>query len=215
MSIKHVFTTVVGITVVTVALAGCSSQSGDSAPSKAAAKPSQSQAAEQQTPSPTPTSEAAASGVVDVTSDKITDDQMGHTVQADKVVRNFPWTSAQSGLADRDDNEQVLVHVAVTAGDKYYSTMDCLAIRVQAHGSTESYTSQGTTSVVEDAMKAAGYPALTKVEQGQSGEGWCAYSVTDPSDVLDLEYQRNAAASNDGTQITAKDFYAPMTPVAS
>lgn len=123
MSIKHVFTTVVGITVVTVALAGCSSRSGESAPSKAAAKPSQSQATEQQTPTPTPTSEAAASGVVDVTSDKITDDQMGHTVQADKVVRNFPWTSAQSGLADRDDNEQVLVHVAVTAGDKYYSRL--------------------------------------------------------------------------------------------
>ncbi|PZE37145.1 MULTISPECIES: hypothetical protein [unclassified Curtobacterium] len=215
MSFKHVITTVVGITVVTVALAGCSSQSGKSAPITASAEPSQSQAAEQQTPSPTPSSKPAASGEVDVTSDKITDDQMGHTVQADKVVRNFPWTSAQSGLADRDDNEQVLVHVAVTAGEKYYSTVDCLAIRVQAHGSTESYTSQGTTSVVEDAMKAAGYPALTKVDQGQSGEGWCAYSVADPSDVLDLEYQRNAAASNGGTQITAKDFYAPMTPVAS
>jgi hypothetical protein len=29
-----------------------------------------------------------------------------------------------------------------------------------------------------------------------------------------LEYVRLAAASNDGTQITAKDFYAPMTPTA-
>ncbi|WP_295792191.1 hypothetical protein [uncultured Microbacterium sp.] len=42
--------------------------------------------------------------MVTVTSDKIVDDQMDHTVQADKIVRNFPWSSAQSGLADRDDN---------------------------------------------------------------------------------------------------------------
>lgn len=212
MQYKHVSLVVAGLAIASLALAGCSS--GGSDEDAAAPAPSRTAAAEQSTPTPAASKTAAASGVVTVTSDKIVDDQMGHTVQADKIVRNFPWSSAQSGLADRDDNEQVLVHVNVTAGDKFYSTMDCLPIRVQAHGSTETYTSQGTTSVIEDEMKAAGYPALESIDQGESGEGWCAYSVTNPTDVLDLEYHRNAAASNDGTQITEKDFYAPMTPAS-
>lgn len=210
---KHVSLAVAGLAIASFALAGCSA--GGSDDDRAAAPESSRPATtEASTPTPTPTAtgSAAAPDVVTVTSEKIVDDQMGHTVQADQVVRAFPWTSAQSGLADRDDNEQVLVHVDMTAGDEFYSTMDCGSIRVQAHGSTESYTSQGTTTVIEDAMQAAGYPAFEPIDQGQSGEGWCAFSVTDPTDVLDLEYVRLAAASNDGTQITAKDFYSEMVP---
>ncbi|MET3637924.1 hypothetical protein [Curtobacterium oceanosedimentum] len=209
MQYKHVSIAVAGLAIASFALAGCSSGGSDDASAPA---PSRTAAAEQSTPTPTASKPAAASGVVTVTSDQIVDDQMGHTVQADEIVRNFPWSSAQAGLADRDDNEQILVHVKVTAGDRFYSTMDCLPIRVQAHGSTETYTSQGTTSVIEDDMQAAGYPALESIDQGESGEGWCAYSVTNPTDVLDLEYHRNAAASNDGTQITEQDFFSVMTP---
>lgn len=208
---KHVTVAITGIAIASFALVGCSAGgSGDD--DSAAAKPSRTAAADRATPTPSATESATASGEVAVTSEKIVDDQMGHTAQADRVVRDFPWTSAQSGLADRDDNEQVLVHVTMTAGDKFYSTMDCGSIRVQAHGSTESYTSQGTTPVIEDAMEAAGYPAFASIDQGQSGEGWCAFSVTDPTDVLDLEYVRLAASSNDGTQITAKDFFSEMVP---
>lgn len=213
MRTKHV--SLAFIAIASLALAGCASggSAGDDAD---APSPSRSAAASTPTPTPTATEDAAAdaapSGAVTVTSEKIVDDQMDHTVQADQVVRDFPWTSAQSGLADRDDTEQVLVHVAVTAGSKYYSTVDCGTLRVKAHGNTESWTSQGTTTVVESEMQAAGYPPLEAVDQGGSGEGWCAFSVTDATDTLDLQYVRVAAASNDGTVITAKDFYSEMVP---
>ncbi|WP_171898826.1 hypothetical protein [Curtobacterium sp. UCD-KPL2560] len=209
----HASLAVAGIAVVAFALTGCSTGAADRADDD---RPTTTRSAAASTPSPTAsaTGDAVASGAVTVTSDKIVDDQMGHEVQADQVVRKFPWTSAQSGLADRDDDEQVLVHVTVTAGTKYYSTVDCGTLRVKAHGRTESYASQGTTTVIEDAMRDAGYPPLEKVDQGQSGSGWCAFSVTDPTPTLDLEYVRVAASGNDGTQVTAKDFYAEMVPTS-
>lgn len=193
-------------------LVGCSTGGDDTAAGDTSSSAA-SQAPVEETPSATPTA-TAASGVQKVSGEKITDDQMGHVVQADEIVRSFPWSDAQSGLADRDDNEQVLVHVGVTAGTKFYSGVDCSSLAVFAHGKHESWESQGTTPVIEDEMQAAGYPALQRVEDGDSGEGWCAYSVTDPSDQLDFVYKRNAAAANDGTVITKKDFVVELQPAS-
>ncbi|RYJ05336.1 MAG: hypothetical protein EON52_12100 [Actinomycetales bacterium] len=149
----------------------------------------------------------ASSGEVAVTADKITDDKLGHTIQAEAIVRSFPFPESMSAVEERGDTELVLVKVKATAAEKYYASVTGGDFRVGPKDAELPATQ--TTSTVETEMKAAGYEPLEDVKPGTSGEGWVAFAVRDASDPLFFTYKRLAY---NGGDIPEKEFVVELTP---
>lgn len=161
---------------------------------------------------------AEPTGLIPVTAETITDDVLGHTITATDIVRGFPWTSEQTAFSDRPGAEQILVKVHVTAGDRFFSTMDCSSLRMVAEGvPSDTYPTSSNVALpsLAEAMTAAGYPPLAAVDQGEWETGWCSFAMTDPSPVLDLEYLRLAYGTNFGENIEERTWTVALTPIKS
>ena len=154
---------------------------------------------------PTP-GETAATGEQPVAAPAIVDDVLQNTIQPTAIVRNFSAPSAPTS-----GSEVVLVKVDAVAGGVYYGGISDTDFRL-ATGPDDEYPATAKTSVVAEAMTAAGYTPLGGLASTQSGTGWVAFILTDPAQDLELQYKRLAYKGSDGADIPEQVFTSPLTP---
>ena len=160
------------------------------------------------TPTPSKSRKAAPKRVEKVKTKTIKDDRFGHSIEAVKVIRNFPFPSTMGGVEERGDTELVLVNVRAKAGKKYFVSLADGDFRL----STKKDDPQAAvpTSMVETEMRDAGYPPFREVGRGKSASGWLAFTLEDTTDApLYLSYKR--LAFNEG-DIPEKTITIPLTP---
>lgn len=175
-----------------------------SIPGEASGSPDETEA----TDGPTTGGSGAAGEETAVKAEVLTDDVLGHTSTATAIVRNFPFPETMAAVADRGDTELVLVKLKITAGEEFRASVTESDFRILTSDSKEPNSS---TSAPHEAMKAAGYPPLEKVSPGASGEGWVAFTVTDATDELILQYKRLAY---NGGEIPEKTWETLLTPMS-
>ena len=186
--------------VLLLSVGGCSSDDESSKPGENA-----------ETGSPSETSGAAKQPrmkVSKVETETIKDDALGHTINATRIVRNFPFPASMSGAEEGGDAELVLVHVEAKAGKDFVALTDG-----DFRLSTEKGDPEGavSTTMAETEMTDAGYKPFAQVDQGKSGRGWIAFILEGATDgPLFLSYKR---LEFDNGEIPEKVVTVPLTPV--
>ena len=183
-----------------LSVGGCSSDDESPKPEKSAetASPSESAGA----------AKAPPMEVAKVKTETIEDDAFGHTINATKIVRNFPFPASMSGVEEGGDTELVLVLVEAKAGNDFVALTDG-----DFRLSTKKGDSEGAVSTTEAAteMTDAGYKPFEQVERGKSGGGWIAFLLEGATDArLFLSYKR---LEFDNGEIPEKVVTVPLTPV--
>ncbi|MFH8339850.1 hypothetical protein [Streptomyces sp. AM6-12] len=193
-------------------LTGCNDDSGSGAGSAPSPAPSAS-AAGGSAPSASPSqpaagSKGAATGTAVPVNKTIDDDVMGEKATVIKYVKDFqPSAAAKAKYAALADEKVVLVDVKVTASSKYYDSFGATSFYLTG---MPNGIDQASTTILDDEIKAAGYPPLKDAETGKTSTGWVAFTPTKDADKLVLRYKRLAAKASDGTDITAKNFDVPL-----
>ncbi|WP_328465318.1 hypothetical protein [Streptomyces sp. NBC_00448] len=137
-----------------------------------------------------------------------TDDVMGEKATVLKYVSGYqPSAASKSKYSALADEKVVLVNVKVTASSKYYDTFgaDSFYLTGMSNG-----IDQASTTILDDEIKAAGYPPLPDAETGKTTTGWVVFTPTKDTTKLVLRYKRLAAKASNGTSITAKNFDIPL-----
>ena len=164
-------------------------------------------------PSPTASassagSNGAASGSAVTVNKSFTDDVMGDKATVIKFVRGYqPSAASKSKFSALSDEQVVLVDVKVTASTKYYDTFGADSFYLT---DTPGGIDQASTTILDDEIKAAGYPPLPDAETGKTTTGWVVFTPTKDTTRLVLRYKRLAAKASDGTAISAKNFDIPL-----
>lgn len=137
----------------------------------------------------------------------ITNDVLGHTIHVDKTIDGWDGLKGlESKYATLEGSTVVLVHVNVTAGDDYYTSVNSMDFRLVDDGT--EYTD--THGLYADRLSKAGYTPLGDVRHGTSGEGWLLFVDRHDTGSHTLRYKRLAAGTNAGTTIEAKDYDVPL-----
>ncbi|MFI5663637.1 hypothetical protein [Streptomyces sp. NPDC051684] len=195
-------------------LTACGGDS-DSGSSDAAAEPSTSAPAETTSPSAEPSAsaeavddDAAAAGKPTAVNKSINDDVMKQKATVLKYVDGFqPSAAAKAKFSALEDEKVVLVQVKVTASSKYYTSFGPTSFRLTK---TANGIDQASTTILDDEVAAAGYPALEDAKTGKSSTGWIVFTPSKDLDKLVLRYKRLAAKGSDGATIEAKNFDVPL-----
>lgn len=186
-----------------------SSDDAGSTPSTSAAAPTTTSAAPTTSASATTDSGNSGSSGSPVTVNKsFTDDVMGEKATVLKYVSGYqPSAASKSKYSALADEKVVLVNVKVTASSKYYDTFgaDSFYLTGMSNG-----IDQASTTILDDEIKAAGYPPLPDAETGKTTTGWVVFTPTKDTTKLVLRYKRLAAKASNGTSITAKNFDIPL-----
>lgn len=186
-----------------------SSDDAGSTPSTSAAAPTTTSAAPTTSASATTDGGDGGSSASPVTVNKsFTDDVMGEKATVLKYVSGYqPSAASKSKYSALADEKVVLVNVKVTASSKYYDTFgaDSFYLTGMSNG-----IDQASTTILDDEIKAAGYPPLPDAETGKTTTGWVVFTPTKDTTKLVLRYKRLAAKASNGTNITAKNFDIPL-----
>ncbi|MFJ2959418.1 hypothetical protein [Streptomyces sp. NPDC087270] len=186
-----------------------SSDDAGSTPSTSAAAPTTTSAAPTTSASATTDGGDGGSSASPVTVNKsFTDDVMGEKATVLKYVSGYqPSAASRSKYSALADEKVVLVNVKVTASSKYYDTFgaDSFYLTGMSNG-----IDQASTTILDDEIKAAGYPPLPDAETGKTTTGWVVFTPTKDTTKLVLRYKRLAAKASNGTNITAKNFDIPL-----
>jgi hypothetical protein len=137
-----------------------------------------------------------------------TDDVMGEKATVIAYVTGFqPSAAAKAKFSALEDEQVVLVNVKATASSKYYDSFgaDSFYLTGLSNG-----IDQASTTILDDDVKAAGYPPLEDAESGKTTTGWVVFTPKKDLTHLVLRYKRLAASASDGTKITAKNFDIPL-----
>ncbi|WP_291278158.1 hypothetical protein [Galactobacter sp.] len=123
---------------------------------------------------------------IKASSDKGTDSVLEHSFEATGIALGF------KGSGDRVDppgnNKYVAIKVKATAGTKYSNGLSCTAFKLQ---DDKASTPKGSYSLVKDRLEELGLTPFETVRRGETGEGWCAYYLENPTkDNLTLVYSR-------------------------
>lgn len=199
-------------------LTGCNGDSGSS--SGNAAPPSRTTSA----PAPAPSDSGAAgtsgastsssggdsgsSGSPVSVNKSFTDNVLGEKATVLKYVSGYePSAASKSAYSALADEEVVLVDVKVTASSKYYDTFgaDSFYLTGLSNG-----IDQASTTILDDEVKAAGYPPLPDADTGRTTTGWVVFTPDKGTKKLVLRYKRLAASASDGSSISAKNFDIPL-----
>lgn len=204
---------VVGLVAPVVALAACSGEApvtaDPTAPAGATPTSSSSPATTPAEPSTTtaPTTDAAPvdKAVSTKISATIKDPDLGHTISASRIVRNFSWPSGQPVGAKQF--EIVGVWVTVTAGSRYSASVDPSMLALVA-----AQPSQTVVPTTEFA-KRWGATQLKPVKRDQRAGGWVFFKVNrGTTSALRLAFNRPAyAVSTTDKSIPAKTFSVVLT----
>ena len=210
---------VVAILAGSALLTGCNGDSGGS--SDNAAPPSRTTAS---APAPAPSDSSAAgtsgastsssggdsgsSGSPVTVNKSFTDSALGEKATVLKYVSGYqPSAASKSAYSALADEEVVLVDVKVTASSKYYDTFgaDSFYLTGMSNG-----IDQASTTILDDEIKAAGYPPLPDADTGRTTTGWVVFTPDKGTKKLVLRYKRLAASASDGSSISAKNFDTPL-----
>lgn len=176
-----------------------------SAPPATTAPPTTSSAT---TPSASTGGDGTSSGAA-VTVDKgFTDDVLGEKATVLKFVGDYqPSAAAKSKYSALSGEKVVLVDVKVTASSKFYDTFgaDSFYLTGMSNG-----IDQASTTILDDEIKAAGYPPLPDAETGKTTTGWVVFTPDSDTKKLVLRYKRLAATTSDGKSIAPKNFDMPL-----
>jgi hypothetical protein len=194
-------------------LTACNDDSGSSS-DDASASATTSSAAPTTTAAPTTsatatTDSSGGSSATAVTVNKsFTDDVMGEKATVLKYISGYqPSAAAKSKFSALADEEVVLVDVKVTASSTYYDTFgaDSFYLTGMSNG-----IDQASTTILDDEIKAAGYPPLPDAETGKTTTGWVVFTPAKDTTKLVLRYKRLAATTSNGKSIAAKNFDIPL-----
>ncbi|MBB6405972.1 hypothetical protein [Arthrobacter sp. AZCC_0090] len=136
----------------------------------------------------------------------ISDPVMGNSAQIESVVANFtPPSAVVHHWAALHGGQVVLVTAKVSTGSKFYSSFgaDNFYI-VGANGGASIPTISGGLDDLLGAVKDAGYGPLF------GDEGWMVFILHTPQTKLTLGYERQAAGTSDGQNITKQNFDVPL-----
>lgn len=164
-------------------------------------------------PSPSASDSAAggsggAQGTVVKVGKSFTDDVMGDKGTVIGYIAGYkPSAAMMAKYSVLQDETVVLVNVKVTASSKYYDVFgaDSFSLTQQSNG-----IDQASTTILDDDIKAAGYPPLEDAETGKTTTGWVVFTPKKTETSLVLRYKRLAAKTSDGKKITAKNFDIPL-----
>ncbi|OIK26914.1 hypothetical protein [Streptomyces malaysiense] len=204
---------VAAIAVCGLLLTGCNDDSGAGADSASSPAPTASATAGGSAPAASPSRSAAgdggaAAGTAVPVNKTIDDEVMGEKATVVKYVEDFqPSAAAKAKFPALADEKVVLVDVAVTASSKYYDSFGASSFYLTG---MPNGIDQASTTILDDEIKAAGYPPLEDAETGKTSTGWVVFTPTKDADKLVLRYKRLAAKASDGTEITAKNFDVPL-----
>ncbi|MEW2625675.1 hypothetical protein [Streptomyces sp. NPDC048106] len=196
-----------------VLLTGCNDDSGAGADVVSSATPSASATSDGSSPAASPSQSAAgdggaAAGTAVPVNKTINDDVMGEKATIVKYVKDFqPSAAAKAKFSALADENVVLVDVTVTASSKYYDSFGATSFYLTG---MPNGIDQASTTILDDEIKAAGYPPLKDAETGKTSTGWIVFTPTKDADKLVLRYKRLAAKGSDGTDIAAKNFDVPL-----
>jgi hypothetical protein len=206
-----------------MSLAACSSSGGDSTSSKSTdptaptGAPTSAPLSESVSPSGDPTTgqsgsaPAGGSGnAAPVTVNKAIDDTvMGNKATVIKYVSGYqPSAGAKEKYATLAGEQVVLVDVKVTGSSKYYDSVGADSFYLTG---TPDGIDQASTTILDDDIRAAGYPPLEDAETGKTTTGWVVFTP-DKQDAgkLVLRFKRIATKTSDGQAIPAKNFDVPL-----
>ncbi|WP_158713162.1 hypothetical protein [Streptomyces sp. NRRL S-1813] len=197
-------------------LTACNDDSGSSSdnatsPSQTTSAPAPSDTSAAGTPSTSASAVGADSGSSGspVTVNKsFTDDVMGEKATVLKYVSGYqPSAASKSKYSALADEEVVLVQVKVTASSKYYDSFGAGSFYLTG---MPNGIDQASTTILDDEIKAAGYPPLPDAETGKTTTGWVVFNPGKDTKKLVLRYKRLAAKTSNGTSISAKNFDIPL-----
>ncbi|MGD3110638.1 hypothetical protein [Streptomyces sp. YGL11-2] len=207
--IRTILPVVAAIVAGSALLTACNDDSGGSSQTTSAPAPSGTSAAG--TPSASASSAGANSGSSGspVTVNKsFTDDVMGEKATVLKYVNGYqPSAASKSKYAALANEEVVLVEVKVTASSKYYDTFGANSFHLTG---MPNGIDQASTTILDDDIKAAGYPPLPDAETGKTTTGWVVFTPGKDTKKLVLRYKRLAAKTSAGASIPAKNFDMPL-----
>ncbi|WP_225850772.1 hypothetical protein [Streptomyces sp. HPF1205] len=204
-------------------LTACNGDSGSSSdnaasPSQASSAPTPSDTGAASTPSASASTSSAAaspagadsgsSGKPVAVNKAFTDNVMGEKATVLKYVSGYqPSAAAKSKFSALADEEVVLVEVKVTASSKYYDVFgaDSFSLTGMANGIDDA-----STTILDDEIKAAGYPPLPDAETGKTTTGWVVFTPDKGTKKLVLRHKRLAAKTSNGTSIPSKNFDIPL-----
>lgn len=156
----------------------------------------------------TPSSDATAAAQTIKVGKSVTDDVMGDTFTVIDYIRGYqPSAAARAKFSALDDEQVVLVHVKVKASTKYYDSFGADSFYLTNTGNDFD---QASTTILDDEIKAAGYPPLEDAKTGKSSEGWVVFTPDKKLSTYVLRYKRLAAGTSTGKTITAKNFDVPL-----
>jgi hypothetical protein len=190
-----------------LALSGCSShgKSGPSAPAPTSPAPAGTSSAGTSASS-TGSTAAGGTGAVAgrvAVNKSFANPAMGESGTVLAYVRHFPLPAStyrkDPGLHDA---EIVLVQVKVQSSTKYYDSFGSGSFSLIDGTGQEN----GSTSVIDAQMSAAGYAPLKDATDGATTTGWIAFTPgTGATAHLTVEYKGLAATGSDGTAIPARN----------
>lgn len=134
----------------------------------------------------------------------VKDDVLGNTIAFTSVVRSFPVPDTFEAL--QEDGELVLVEIDAKAGSPFSGGVQGGWTLV-----TEGSVAPVTT-IVDEAMTAAGYTPFNPPSSGRSAKGWVAFQVNQKAAGYRLVYTRSAATViGSGEVIPARTWEFPLT----
>ncbi|KUM97201.1 hypothetical protein AQI95_42065 [Streptomyces yokosukanensis] len=137
-----------------------------------------------------------------------TDDVMGEKATVLKYVSGYqPSAASKTKYSALADEQVVLVEVKVTASSKYYDSFGANSFYLTG---MPNGIDQASTTILDDEVKAAGYPPLPDAETGKTTTGWVVFTPGKGTKKLVLRYKRLAAKTSSGTSISAKNFDIPL-----
>lgn len=152
--------------------------------------------------------DSGSSGSLMSVNKSFTDTVLGEKATVLKYVSGYqPSAASKSAYSALADEEVVLVDVKVTASSKYYDTFgaDSFYLTGLSNG-----IDQASTTILDDEVKAAGYPPLPDADTGRTTTGWVVFTPDKGTKKLVLRYKRLAASASDGSSISAKNFDIPL-----
>lgn len=181
---------------------------GSSASSSSPSAPYDTAAPESSAPAAPDGGNSGSAGKKVAVNKSFEDTLMGDKGTVVEYVSGYqPSAASKSKFSALEDEDVVLVHVKVTAGSKYYTTLGATSFRLTG---TENGIDQASTTILDDEIKAAGYPPLEDAETGKSSDGWLVFTPDKGLEKLVLRYKRLAATTSDGQSIPAKNFDIPL-----
>jgi len=199
-------------------LTACNDSSGSA--SDKSTSPSQATSAPAPAPSDTSTAGAPSAPASSAGADggsssspvavnkSFTDDVMGDKATVLKYVSGYqPSAAAKSKYSVLANEDVILVEMKVTASSKYYDTLGAGSFYLTGMSNGIDLAS---TTILDDDIKAAGYPPLPDARTGKTTTGWVAFTPDKGTKKLTLRYKRLAAKTSSGTSIAAKNFDIPL-----